>query len=88
MREQIEGLPGWRVSGTEARLQQMREQMRDHLAAESAEPKEARLQQMRDRLADESAEQREARLQHIREQMRGRLGAESAEQRGQATYST
>ena len=44
----------------------MREQVRDHLADESAEQREARLQQvreqMRDRLAAESAEQREARL--------------------------
>ena len=44
--------------------------MRDRLADELAEQREARLQQMReqmrDRLADESAEQREARLQHMR----------------------
>ena len=51
--------------------------MRDCLADESAEQREARLQQMRDHLADESAKQREARLQ----QMRDRLAAESAEQR-------
>ena len=59
----------------------MKEQMRDRLAGESAEQREARLQQMRDRLAAESAEQREARLQHMREQMRDRLADESAEQR-------
>ena len=39
----------------EARLQQMR----DRLAAESADEREARLQQMRDRLATESADERE-----------------------------
>ena len=40
----------------EARLQQMREQMRDSLANESAEQREARLQQMRYRLSDENRE--------------------------------
>ena len=47
--------------------------MRDRLAAESPEEREARLQQMRDRLAAESPQEREARLQ----QMRDRLAAES-----------
>ena len=59
--------------------------MRDRLADESAEQREARLQQMReqmrDRLADESVEQREARLLHMREQMRDRLADESVVQR-------
>ena len=52
----------------------MREQMRDRLAAESAEQREATLQhmreQMRDRLADESAEQREVRLQQMSDSMK------------------
>ena len=39
--------------------------MRDRLAAETPEEREARLQQMRDRLAIESPEEREARLQEI-----------------------
>ena len=47
--------------------------MRDCLADESAELREARLQRMRDRLADESAKQRDARLQHMKEKMRDRL---------------
>ena len=51
--------------------------MRDRLASESADEREARLQQMRDRLAAESADEREARLQ----QMRDRLATESAEER-------
>ena len=55
--------------------------MRDCLADESAEQREARLQQMRDCLAAESAGQREARLQYMREQMRDCLADESVEQR-------
>ena len=55
--------------------------MRDRLATESVEEREARLQQMstrqRERLATESAEEKEARLQ----QMRDRLATESAEER-------
>ena len=53
--------------------------MRDRLAAESPQEREARLQQMRDRLAAESS----ARLQ----QMKDRLAAESPQERerGQAT---
>ena len=54
--------------------------MRDFLADESAEQREARLQLM-DRLAAESAEQREAKLQHMIEQMRDLLTDESLEQR-------
>ena len=56
----------------------MREQMRDHLAAESAEQREARLQHMRDRLADESVEQREVRLQQMSDSQRERMAAETA----------
>ena len=59
----------------------MREQMRDHLAAESAEQRETRLQhmreQMRDRLADESVEQREVRLQQMSDSQRERMAAET-----------
>ena len=61
--------------------------MRDCLAAESAEQREARLQhmreQMRDYLAAESAEQRgrPGYIQHMREQMRDHLADESVEQR-------
>ena len=51
--------------------------MRDSLAAESPQEREARLQQRRDRLAAESPQEREARLQ----QMRDRLAAESPEER-------
>ena len=55
--------------------------MRDRLATQSVEEREARLQQMstrqRERLATESAEEKEARLQ----QMRDRLVTESAEER-------
>ena len=51
--------------------------MRDRLATESVEEREARLLQMstrqRERLATESVEEREARLQ----QMRDRLATES-----------
>ena len=45
--------------------------MRDRLATESAEEREARLQHMimRDRLATESAEEREARLQQMRDRL-------------------
>ena len=53
------------------------QQMRDRLATELAEEREARMQQMRDRLATELAEEREARLQ----QMRDRLATELAEER-------
>ena len=51
--------------------------MRDRLAAETEEEREARLQYMRDRLAAETEEEREARLQ----QMRVRLAAETPEER-------
>ena len=55
--------------------------MRDRLATESVEEREARLQQMStrqcERLATESAKEREARLQ----QMRDRLATESTEDR-------
>ena len=40
--------------------------MRDRLATELAEEREATLQQMRDRLATESVKEREARLQKMR----------------------
>ena len=39
--------------------------MRDRLAAESPQEREARLQQMRDRLAAESPEGRDCRLQNM-----------------------
>ena len=39
--------------------------MRDRLAAESPQEREARLQQMRDRLAAESPEERDSRLQNM-----------------------
>ena len=51
--------------------------MRDRLAAETVEEREARLQYMRDRLAAETVEEREARLQY----MRDRLAAETEEER-------
>ena len=55
--------------------------MRDRLANESAEQREARLQQMRDRLANESAEQGEARLQRMSDTQRERMAAETIEER-------
>ena len=55
--------------------------MRDRLATESAEEREARLQQMRDQLAIESVEEREARLQQMSTRQRERLATESAEER-------
>ena len=55
--------------------------MRDRLATELAEEREARLQQMRDRLATESVEEREARLQQMSTRERERLATESAEER-------
>ena len=45
--------------------------MRDRLAAESPQEREARLKQMRDRLAAESPQEREARLQQISEGQTG-----------------
>ena len=68
--------------------------MRDQLATELAEEREARLQQMRDRLATESVEEREARLQQMSTRQRERLATKSAEERearlvphGQHAYS-
>ena len=55
--------------------------MRDQLATELAEEREARLQQMRDRLAAKSVEEREARLQQMSTRQRERLATESAEER-------
>ena len=59
----------------------LREEMRDCLADESAEQREARLQQMReqmrDRLAAESAEQREVRLQQMSDSQHERMAAET-----------
>ena len=51
--------------------------MRDRLAAETPDEREARLQQMRDRFAAETPDEREARLQ----QMRDRLAAETPSER-------
>ena len=62
--------------------------MRDRLATELAEEREARLQQMRDRLATESVEEREARLQQMSTHQRERLATESAEEREARLYHT
>ena len=55
--------------------------MRDRLASETGEEREARLQQMRDQLASETGEEREARLQQMSAQQRDRLASETAEER-------
>ena len=49
--------------------------MRDRLAAETEEEREARLQQMRVRLAAETPEEREARLQQMSTYQHERLAA-------------
>ena len=58
--------------------------MRDRLATELAEEREALLQQMRDQLATESVEEREAKLPQMSTRQRERLATESAEETGQA----
>ena len=60
--------------------------MRDRLATELAEEREARLQQMRDRLAAESVEEKESRLQQMSTRQRERLATESAEEREARLY--
>ena len=62
--------------------------MRDRLATELAEEREARLQQMRDRLATDSVEEKEARLQQMSTRQCERLATESAEDREARLYHT
>ena len=70
------------VETREARLQRMRTNQSDRLAAETEKQREARLQRMRanqsDRLAADTEEQREARLQRMQSE---RLAAETEQQR-------